>query len=235
MLSLLASFSASWVLPGRLPGSRQRAGVPMACTPFRSDDEFDYFRRTKELTVELTKPLGAVLEETAAGGVAVEDIVEGGSAMETGLLKKRDRLLDISGTDVSGASFDEVMEVLGGAEDPLTLSVSRGVIVKKKRAVQAAPYLTIEGGNSGEVMQGVILRTAIQQSGSELYRGMDKLTNCGGVGQCRSCVVEVLEGGENLSPITDAEKKMLAKKGPSYRLACQAFVNGDVKIEVPQK
>ena len=43
MLSLLASFSASWVLPGRLPGSRQRAGVPVACTPFRSDDEFDYF------------------------------------------------------------------------------------------------------------------------------------------------------------------------------------------------
>ena len=95
--------------------------------------------------------------------------------------------------------------------------------------------LTIEGGNSGQVVAGTILRTAIQQSKSELYRGMDKLTNCGGVGQCKACVVEVLDGAANLSPPTDAENKILAKKGPEFRLACQAFVNGDVKVQVPEK
>ena len=187
------------------------------------------------MTIELSKPLGAVLEEAQPSGVQVADVVEGGSAMETGLLKKRDRLLDISGTDVSGATFDATMAVLTDAPDALTLGIARNVIIKKARQVEQAPYLTIEGGNSGEVTKGVIMRTAIQQSGSELYRGMDKLTNCGGVGQCRSCQVNVLEGMESLSPITDAEKKMLAKKPDGYRLACQCFVNGDVKIEVPQK
>ena len=176
-----------------------------------------------------------VLEGADAGGVKVEDVVEGGSAMETKLLKKGDRLLKIQEADVSASSFDEVMEMLGEAPDEVALEVVRNVIVKRKKAEVKIPYMTIVGGNSGEVVSGTILRTAIQSSKSELYRGMDKMTNCGGVGQCKACAVEVLEGADNLSPRTAAEEKILAKKGPSFRLACQAFVNGDVKVEVPTK
>lgn len=45
---------------------------------------------------------------------------------------------------------------------------------------------------------------------------------------------QVLEGGDNLSPRTDFEQKRLATKPGSYRLACQALVNGDVMVEVPR-
>ena len=49
-----------------------------------------------------------MLEALPDGGVQIIDIVEGGSASETGLLKKRDKLTDISGADVAAATFDEV-------------------------------------------------------------------------------------------------------------------------------
>ena len=111
----LLSVAACWVVPGssfadvrRRHRALPRTAAPVACAPFRSDAEFDYFRRSKELTIELTKPLGAVLEALPDGGVQVIDIVEGGSASETGLLKKRDKLTDISGADVAAATFDEV-------------------------------------------------------------------------------------------------------------------------------
>ena len=111
----LLSVAACWVVPGSAPAdvrrrhhAAPRTAAPVACAPFRSDAEFDYFRRSKELTIELTKPLGAVLEALPDGGVQVIDIVEGGSASETGLLKKRDKLVDISGADVAAATFDEV-------------------------------------------------------------------------------------------------------------------------------
>ncbi len=45
--------------------------------------------------------------------------------------------------------------------------------------------------------------------------------------------MEVLEGEDNLSPKTTVELKKGAKKPQSYRLSCQAFVNGDVTVAVP--
>ena len=117
-----------------------RTAAPIACAPFRSDADFDYFRRSQELTIELTKPLGAVLEALPDGGVQVADVVEGGSASATGLLKKRDKLTDICGTDVAGATFDETMEALTAADAELTLGISRTMIVKVKRALLAQPW-----------------------------------------------------------------------------------------------
>jgi hypothetical protein len=143
----LLSVAASWVLPGTPPANglrRRRAlprtAAPIACAPFRSDADFDYFRRSQELTIELTKPLGAVLEALPDGGVQVADVVEGGSASATGLLKKRDKLTDICGTDVAGATFDETMEALTAADAELTLGISRTMIVKVKRALLAQPW-----------------------------------------------------------------------------------------------
>ena len=54
-----------------------------------------------------------------------------------------------------------------------------------------------------------------------------------GAGVCGTCLMNVLEGKDNLSKPTDQEKdslKMFNAK-PNQRLACQCKVMGDVKIE----
>jgi len=83
-----------------------------------------------------------------------------------------------------------------------------------------------------EVISGMgsNLREKAVQNRVDIYTLGGKLRNCGGYGQCATCVVEVAEGMENLSPKTDFEKRRLKKKPDNYRLACQTMVNGSVKI-----
>ncbi len=78
--------------------------------------------------------------------------------------------------------------------------------------------------------QGSNLREKALQNQVDIYTLGGKLRNCGGYGQCATCIVEVAEGMENLSPKTDFEKRRLKKKPDNYRLACQTLVNGSVKI-----
>jgi uncharacterized 2Fe-2S/4Fe-4S cluster protein (DUF4445 family) len=63
----------------------------------------------------------------------------------------------------------------------------------------------------------------------------DQHGNC----SCGACNIEVLEGMENLPPISDDEAKVLSRikrQGPNVRLACQAIPTGDVTIRiVPQE
>ena len=78
---------------------------------------------------------------------------------------------------------------------------------------------------------GANLREKALQNQVDIYTLKGKLTNCGGYGQCATCIVEIVEGMENLSPKTDFEKRRLKKKPESYRLACQTLVNGSVKVK----
>lgn len=108
VVGLLALLLASGLAPQSPPRRGRRAPAPLACTPIKSDDKYDYYRRSREVSVSLAKPLGTALEEVSGGGVKVVELVEGGSAMETGLVKVGDRLRSVCGTDVSGSDFDSV-------------------------------------------------------------------------------------------------------------------------------
>lgn len=77
---------------------------------------------------------------------------------------------------------------------------------------------------------GANLRLKALDNSVEIYKFMGKMTNCGGYGQCGTCIVEVVEGLENLSPRTEAENRKLKKKPENYRLACQALVNGPISV-----
>jgi ferredoxin len=77
---------------------------------------------------------------------------------------------------------------------------------------------------------GANLREKALQNGVDLYTFKGKLINCGGYGQCGTCIVEIVSGMENLSPKTDFEKRKLKRKPDNYRLACQTIVNGPVKV-----
>ncbi|MBW4521301.1 MAG: (2Fe-2S)-binding protein [Scytolyngbya sp. HA4215-MV1] len=78
---------------------------------------------------------------------------------------------------------------------------------------------------------GANLRLKALENGVDLYTLMGKMMNCGGYGQCGTCVVEIVEGMENLSPRTDVENRKLKKKPDTYRLACQTMVNGPVLVK----
>lgn len=82
---------------------------------------------------------------------------------------------------------------------------------------------------------GANLREKALENSIDIYTFMGKMTNCGGYGQCGTCIVEVVEGAENLSEKTDFEKRKLRKKPDSYRLSCQAIVNGPVSIKTKPK
>nr|WP_290428465.1 2Fe-2S iron-sulfur cluster-binding protein [Thermocoleostomius sinensis] len=77
---------------------------------------------------------------------------------------------------------------------------------------------------------GANLRFKALENGVDLYTFMGKMMNCGGYGQCGTCIVEVTEGMENLSPRTDVENRKLKKKPENYRLACQTLVHGPVSV-----
>ncbi len=78
---------------------------------------------------------------------------------------------------------------------------------------------------------GANLREKALPNRIDLYTLKGKLTNCGGYGQCGTCIVEIVEGMENLSERTDFEKRKLKRKPDSYRLACQTLVNGPVSVK----
>jgi ferredoxin len=78
---------------------------------------------------------------------------------------------------------------------------------------------------------GANLRFKALENGIDLYTLMGKMMSCGGYGQCGTCIVDIVEGEENLSPRTAVEDRKLKKKPETYRLACQTVVNGPVTVK----
>ncbi|MEQ1849503.1 MAG: 2Fe-2S iron-sulfur cluster-binding protein [Candidatus Peribacteraceae bacterium] len=64
-----------------------------------------------------------------------------------------------------------------------------------------------------------------------LDNGIPMETACGGNGFCTTCMCNVKEGMQNLSPRNDREENMGITEDPR-RLGCQARVQGDVTVEV---
>lgn len=82
-----------------------------------------------------------------------------------------------------------------------------------------------------EVAVGSNLRFKAQENNIDIYTLVGKLTQCGGYGQCGTCVVDIIEGAGNLSPRTAVEEKKLSKRPSSCRLACQSMVQGPISVE----
>jgi len=57
---------------------------------------------------------------------------------------------------------------------------------------------------------------------------------CEGRHECGNCCVEIVEGHQNLSPVTEGERVLLADLGcgPAVRTACTARVQGDVTARI---
>lgn len=77
---------------------------------------------------------------------------------------------------------------------------------------------------------GANLRLKAIENQIDIYTFIGKMTNCGGAGQCGTCIVAIESGMENLSPRTDFESSKLKKKPENYRLSCQTIVDGPVSV-----
>ncbi len=82
-----------------------------------------------------------------------------------------------------------------------------------------------------EASTGSNLRFKAQENNIDIYTFMGKLTQCGGYGQCGTCVVDIVTGIENMSPRTAVEEKMLRKRPSTCRLACQTTIQGPASVE----
>ena len=82
---------------------------------------------------------------------------------------------------------------------------------------------------------GANLRTKAIENQIDLYTMMGKMMSCGGYGQCGTCIVEILDGAESLSPRTEIEERRFKNKPDTYRLACQTTVNGRVTVRTKPK
>lgn len=109
--------------------------------------------------------------------------------------------------------------------------VEEVVVEAPKPAFQSASINFVKEGKEVVAAQGANLRIKAIENQVDLYTFGGKLMNCGGYGQCATCIVEIVEGMENLSPRTAFEERKLKKKPAAYRLACQALVNGAVSVK----
>ena len=86
-------------------------------------------------------------------------------------------------------------------------------------------------GRSGEVEANLTLLEAAQALGFSLTH------ECGGNASCTTCRVEVQCGAENLSEIDFDEQDLLDREALTeawHRLGCQARLQGDVVVRVPE-
>ncbi len=100
-----------------------------------------------------------------------------------------------------------------------------------KPLFRSASITFVKEGKEAIVADGANLRIKAIENGVDIYTFGGKMMNCGGYGQCGTCIVEIVDGMDNLSPRTDFETRKLKKKPAAYRLACQALVHGSVSVK----
>lgn len=95
------------------------------------------------------------------------------------------------------------------------------------------------GTHSSSVSLRYADRTIVTKQGTRLLDailgdGIDHRHICGGHGFCTSCRIEVVEGEENLSPVSPLERERLGRDAGRLRLACQTRVHGPAHVRVPR-
>lgn len=163
---------------------------------------------SETLSLQLEKPLGLILEEDeeSGSGVIVTQVNEGGSAYNSPDASKLigSKIQTVTGKDVSSLSFDDVMDVIIGADSPLDVEFSlksttgaAAIAPVEEReepayAVGTDVLITVQQpeANKPDIVLNAkvgdnLRKTLLNNKEIELYRGLKKkLGNCGGGGQC---------------------------------------------------
>jgi ferredoxin len=106
--------------------------------------------------------------------------------------------------------------------------------VRRRHPVKAfAISINVDGKTIAAEGKSINLRRELMKNNIDVYPLKAKITgNCGGAGICGTCAVKILSGGENLSPPSANEQRVLQenKRGSDIRLSCCTKVNGNVSL-----
>lgn len=208
------------------------------------------------LSMELTKPLGLILEEVQENqpmGVKVQELSKEGSAYakeEYRNVLVGMKLSQVMDVNVSNMSFENVMDCIIQAPSPLRLSFvpllsnkdgveEMDVDVKDDGMFPVGTTVEIrvlQSDKEDKVLQAKVgdnLRKVLLDNQVELYRGLKKkLGNCGGGGQCTFCAVDFVQE-EGWGVRSEYETQKIGKKlSQTARLACLNNVQGPATIRV---
>ena len=86
-----------------------------------------------------------------------------------------------------------------------------------------------------EIDHDTDVRRALLNAKVDLYTLGGKLRNCGGGGQCGTCLISVEDGVYSTNGRTPKEEHLLQGKPDNWRLACRTMVHGDCTIRTKPK
>jgi ferredoxin len=193
------------------------------------------------VSLQLTKPFGMMLEEIegSRGGVQVTDVGETGSAVPYADQIRNTQIITINDVDVRQYDFDQMMTYIGTlpSDEVVTMEFQ-----KPKEPLKIGTPVTIKVMTSnGDTIPinakvGENLRQTLLSNNIEVYQGMQKLSNCGGAGQCSLCAFDFIESTDNdeWEERSDYESNKL-KKFPSARLTCLNNIQGPATIRKTQR
>lgn len=81
-----------------------------------------------------------------------------------------------------------------------------------------------------DVEQEANLRKELLANGIDVYTLGGKLRNCGGGGQCGTCLVAIEDGMYMTNDRTPREQFLLQSKPDNWRLSCRTSVLGDITV-----
>jgi ferredoxin len=199
-----------------------------------------------KINIETEDGLGLVLTEMAGNadgrGLVLVSEVSGNAAKASPSIEVGDVITGvIAGDDfrerTTGLNYDRTVEAIGRAKEE---STDGTLMLELNRLVKRAEILVdVENGDTGEVqtiqaLAGENLRRLILRKGIKMYDYKTKRFDmpfaqgdCAGEGLCGTCLVNVKEGQENLSP-KDKMEEMVTKGRPSrWRASCRVVVGAD--------
>lgn len=231
----------------------------------------EHFTDTLQYKVKRDGGLGLILTELAGGredglGITiVEELVEGGNGIDSGIIEgdsivaltviKSSGGVNVQEERVSVATecfgYDKTVESIVSLPPPTSADEEVLVTVKRLRRkprvtvkLQYPPYEK-EPDTVLELFAGENLRRALLTRGVKLNDVLSKrfdsggTGDCGADGTCATCAVGVVRGGELLSPKKQTESQIFADT-PSWRMACKTIVGhgmseGDLTLQVNPK
>lgn len=82
------------------------------------------------------------------------------------------------------------------------------------------------------IAPGSNLRKTLLANGFQVYQDLRSVFNCNANQLCGTCVLDVMEGGDNLTVRSVNEAAVMAANPPSFRLCCNIDVYGDVTVRL---